>query len=189
MHFSCPAANGTERWCFSRVKLLETLGATTDDYLRDTACGLLRRGGTRAVEVVCAGGAGGQNVGCQGCEPGWGPAGRAGNLCSCCPEVSFPLGAGIASRRQCLVPRLEVWEMLLDPRALRDSACSWLCVTEFDDPGDAFCSCVPACTSAALIFFQRSKGFLLFYLDWGLTRFLAAKSFPQLGTSKWKSVL
>ena len=49
-----------------------------------------------------------------------------GSLCSCCPEVSFPVEAGIASRRQYLVSRLGIWEMLLDPRVLWDSACLWL---------------------------------------------------------------
>lgn len=49
-----------------------------------------------------------------------------GSLCSCCPEVSFPLEAGITSGRQYLVPRPGIWEMPLDPRALRVSACSWL---------------------------------------------------------------
>lgn len=86
MHLTCPA-KGSERQCFSRVKLLEALGATTDYYLRDTACGLLRRGGTRVVEVVCAGGAGGQSTGCQGCKPGWGDASSAGE-----PVLLLPWG-------------------------------------------------------------------------------------------------
>jgi len=30
---------------------------------------------------------------------------------------------------------------------------------------DAFCSCVPVHTSAALILFQKSKGFLMLYVD------------------------
>lgn len=51
---------------------MEALGATTDHYLGDVACGLLHRGGTKAVEAICAGGAGGQSIGCQGCKPGWG---------------------------------------------------------------------------------------------------------------------
>lgn len=45
---------------------------------RDLACGALCRGGTKVVEVVCAGGTGGQSIGCQGCEPGWGAASSAG---------------------------------------------------------------------------------------------------------------
>jgi len=80
--------------------------------MRDTACGeegqVGRASGARAVSQV------GELLAVPGI------------LCSCCPDVSFPLEADIAGRRQYLVPRLGTWEMPLGPRARWDSACSWL---------------------------------------------------------------
>lgn len=78
------------------------------------ACSLLPRASTRVVEVVHAGGAGGQSISARAVSQAEELHAVLGSLCSC-RHVSFLLEAGITSGSLYLVPRLEIWEMLLDP--------------------------------------------------------------------------
>lgn len=170
-HLSCPA-KGSERRCFSRVKVMEALGATLGYYLGDMACG----GGTRGWRRS-AGGA------------GWAPAGATGE-----PVLSLHLGFLFSGSRRCQwqgISCSQTRELGNVPGSQSITGFDSLMAeeTEFNDTGDAFWSCVPACTSPVLTFFSGQRGFLLSYLDWALPSFLATRSFFQLGTSKRTSVL
>lgn len=70
VHLTHPA-KGSEGKCLNRVKLLETLGTTTDCYLRAMACGLIHKGGTRMAGLCWRG------WWAKHCMPGGAAAGSA----------------------------------------------------------------------------------------------------------------